>query len=115
MNIPGVVLAVSLIALSGMAAAQNCPYDPRCLNSPITNPYAPSSATTPYAAQAPRLYDWQGNYRGQLSINPYAPDSTSNPYGQYGSPYSPDSLNNPYGPGNPYNRGPIYVVPRLGF
>ena len=109
MNTPGVVLAVSLIAFSGMAAAQNCPYDPRCLNNPIVNPYPPSSAPIPYAAQAPRLYDWQANY-----INPYAPDSTSNPYGQYRSPYSPDSLNNSYGPGNPYNRGPIYVIPRLG-
>src|SRR5437016_12306515 len=34
--------------------------------------------------QAPRLYDSQGNYRGQLTTNPYAPDSTSNPYGRYG-------------------------------
>jgi hypothetical protein len=113
MKIPGVVLAGSLIAFSGLAAAQNCPYDLRCLSvpNPILTPYVPSSATSPYAAQAPRLYDWQENYRGQLSFNPYAQESSSNPYGQYGSAYSPDSLNNPFDPGNPYNRGPIYVVP----
>ena len=75
------------------------------------NPYAPNSATNPYATEAPRLYDSQGNYRGQLSTNPYALDSTSNPYGRYGNPYSPDSLNNPYGAENPYNPGLIYVVP----
>jgi hypothetical protein len=54
-------------------------------------------------ADAPRLYDQQGNYRGKLSTNPYDPDSTSNPSGRYGSPFSPDSIKNPFGAGNPYN------------
>ena len=67
------------------------------------SPYSSDSATNPYATNAPRLFDSQGNYSGQLSANPYAPDSTSNPYGQYGSPYSSDSLNNPYGAGSPYS------------
>jgi len=120
MKIFKAVLVGSLIAFSGLAAAQNCPYDPRCISNPygagnpygpIMNPYAPNSATNPYATEAPRLYDSQGNYRGQLSTNPYALDSTSNPYGRYGNPYSPDSLNNPYGAENPYNPGLIYVVP----
>lgn len=117
------------IAMSASASAQNCPYDPRCINNPygagspynpnsINNPYGPygspysnQSANNPYATDAPKLYDSDGNYRGRLSANPYDPDSTSNPYGRYGSPYSPDSINNPYGAGNPYSNNPIYVVP----
>src|SRR4029077_19362772 len=61
------------------------------------------SATNPFATDAPRLYDQQGNYRGKLSANPYDPDSTTNPYGRYGSPFSPDSIKNPFGAGNPYS------------
>ena len=113
-------LVVSALGASGAVLAQNCPYDPRCLNNPygagnpygpVMNPYAPHSATNPYATEAPKIYDSQGNYRGQLSANPYAPDSTSNPYGRYGSPHSPDSINNPYGAGNPYSNQKFYVVP----
>jgi hypothetical protein len=44
-----------------------------------------AEATCPYATDAPKLYDAEGNYRGRLSTNPYHPDSTSNPYGRYGS------------------------------
>lgn len=120
---------ISAIAMSAAASAQNCPYDPRCINNPygagspynpnsINNPYGPygspysnQSANNPYATDAPKLYDSDGNYRGRLSANPYDPDSTSNPYGRYGNPYSPDSINNPYGAGNPYSNNPIYVVP----
>jgi len=71
-----------------------CPYDLNCLNNPygagspykpdgLMNPYSPSGSpysnkswTNPYATDAPRLYDSNGNYRGRLSTNPYAPDST---------------------------------------
>ena len=67
------------------------------------SPFSNQSATNPYATDAPRLYDQQGNYRGKLSTNQYDPDSVSNPYGRYGSPYSSESLNNPYGAGNPYS------------
>ncbi len=82
--------------------------------SPYGSPFSNQSATNPFATDAPRLYDQQGNYRGKLSANPYDPDSTSNPYGRYGSRFSPDSINNPYGAGslyrsdsltNPYGRG----------
>jgi hypothetical protein len=71
----------------------------------ITNPYSTinQQARNPYAVGGPKLYDSQGNYRGNLNNNPYDPNSVSNPYGQYGSPYSPDSINNPYGAGNPYS------------
>jgi len=118
-----------LMTLGATAAAQNCLYDPRCLNNPygagspykpdgLMNPYSPygspysnESHTNPYATDAPRLYDSQGQYRGRLSNNPYEPDSVANPYGQYGNPYSPNSINNPYGAGNRYNPNPIYVVP----
>jgi len=50
--------------------------------SPYGSPFSNQSATNPYATDAPRLYDQQGNYRGKLSANPYDPDSTSNPYGR---------------------------------
>jgi hypothetical protein len=72
------------------------------------------SARNPFARNAPKLYDSQGNYRGKLSANEFDPESISNPYGRYGSPYSPDSINNPYGagsefrydsPNNPYGPG----------
>ncbi|MBI5314735.1 MAG: hypothetical protein HZB34_02045 [Nitrospirae bacterium] len=71
--------------------------------SPYSSPFSNQSATNPFATDAPRLYDQQGNYRGKLSANPYDPDSTSNPYGRYGSPFSPDSIKNPYGAGSPYS------------
>ena len=48
------------------------------------NSFSNQSATNPYATDAPRLYDQQGQYRGKLSTNPYDPDSTSNLYGRYG-------------------------------
>jgi hypothetical protein len=82
------------------------PFKPDGLNNPFS-PYGSlfsnQSATNPFATDAPRLYDQQGNYRGKLSANSYDPDSTSNPYGRYGSPFSPDSINNPFGAGNPYS------------
>jgi hypothetical protein len=80
-------------------------YNPDSINNPYGqygSPYSSKSATNPYATNPPKLYDSQGNYRGELSINPYRSDSISNPYGRYGSPYSPDSINNPYGAGSPY-------------
>ena len=67
------------------------------------SPYSNKSATNPYATDAPKLYDSQGNYRGKVSNNPYDPDSISNPYGKYGNPYSSESIKNPYGAGNPYS------------
>ena len=90
------------------------PYKANGLMNPYSqygSPYSNKSWTNPYATDAPKLYDSQGNYRGKLSSNRYDPDSTANPYGRYGSPYSPDSVNNPYGAGNPYSSQPIYVVP----
>jgi hypothetical protein len=71
--------------------------------SPYGSPCSNQSATNPYATDAPRLCDQQGQYRGKLSANPYDPDSTSTPYGRYGSPFSQNSINNPYGAGNPYS------------
>jgi len=82
------------------------PYNPNSLNNPYGqygSPYSNKSPNNPYATDAPKLYDSQGNYRGNLSSNPYDPNSTSNPYGRYGSPYSSDSINNPFGAGSPYS------------
>jgi hypothetical protein len=73
--------------------------------------YSNKSWTNPYATDAPKLYDSQGQYRGKLGGNKYDADSTSNPFGQYGNKFSPDSINNPYGAGNPYSTDPIFVVP----
>lgn len=38
-----------------------------------------------YATGGPKLYDSEGNFRGNLNGNKYDPDSVSNPYGRYGS------------------------------
>jgi len=112
--IPLTVHAEDLGNLSANAFDPNSSANPYGAGNPflpnsITNevgrygsPYSNQSATNPYATDAPRLYDQQGNYRGKLSTNPYDADSTSNPYGRYGSPYSQDSINNPYGAGSPY-------------
>lgn len=121
------VLFFASVSLCASSAFAVCPYDTNCLNNPYGagspykadglknpysqygSPYSNKSATNPYATDAPKLYDSNGNYRGRLSTNPYHPDSTSNPYGRYGSPYSSESINNPYGAGNPYNNQPIWV------
>ena len=81
---------------------QGSAFAPNGVNNPFSpygSPFSNQSATNPFATDAPKLYDQQGNYRGKLSGNPYDPDSTSNQFGRYGSPFSPDSLNNPYGAG----------------
>lgn len=118
------------IPYSASSWAQNCPYDPRCLNNPYGagnpfkgdglmnpsseygSPYSDKSWTNPHATDAPKLYDQDGNYRGRLSSNPHDPDSTSNPFGRYGSRTSPDSINNPFGAGNRANT--IFVQPQSG-
>jgi hypothetical protein len=81
-------------------------FAPNGINNPFSqygSPFSNQSAINPFATDAPRLHEQQGNYRGKLSGNPYDPDSTSNPYGRYGSRFSPDSINNPYGAGIPYH------------
>lgn len=109
--------------LSGGAYLGNLsanPYSPHSIANPfgagnpyeangLLNPYGPygnpsslKSWSNPYATEAPRLFNGQGEYRGTLSVNPYAPDSISNPYGTFGNPYSPASIHNPFGAGNPY-------------
>jgi hypothetical protein len=57
------------------------PYNPDSTSNPfgagspfkpdgINNLFSNQSATNPFAIDAPRLYDQQGNYRGKLSANP---------------------------------------------
>ena len=101
-------------SLSNPYGAGN-PYKADGLMNPYSrygSEYSNESWKNPYATNAPKLYDSDGNYRGRLSSNPYDADSTSNPYGRYGNPYSPDSINNPYGAGNPYSSSKIYVEPQ---
>jgi hypothetical protein len=93
------------------------PYNPDSINNSYGqygNRFSDYAVNNPYAHNAPKLYDSDGNYRGRLSANKYDPDSISNPYGRYGSKYSADSINNPYGagsryrhdsPNNPYGSG----------
>ena len=122
------VLVLTAIVVCTGVHAEN-PYDPNSLSNPYGagspykpdglmnpysqygSPYSNKSWRNPYATDAPKLYDQDGNYRGKFSANPYDPDSISNPHGRYGSPYSPDSVNNPYGAGSPYGGKKIYVVP----
>ena len=116
MKIFKAVLVGSLIAFSGLAAAQNCPYDPRCIINPdgagnpygpLMSPYASNSAANPYASGSPSLrfareLPWSADYqsvRSGLNVESVWP---------LWNHYSPDS---PYGAGNPNNSGPIYVVP----
>jgi hypothetical protein len=123
------VVLMSACFVFSNAADATCPYDPDCLNNPYGagspyksdglmnpysrygSPYSNDSWTNPYATNPPRIYDQDGNYRGNLSTNPHDQNSISNPYGRYGNPYSSDSLNNPYGAGNPYSGNKYYVVP----
>ena len=54
------------------------PFKPDGINnsfSPYGSPFSNQSATNPFATDAPRLYDQQGQYRGKLSANPHDPDS----------------------------------------
>lgn len=122
------IFTLFLLAVSTPAFAV-CPYDQNCLNNPygagspykadgLMNPYGQygsqysnKSWRNPYATDAPKIVDEDGNYHGKLSSNPYDSDSISNPYGRYGSRYSVDSINNPYGAGNPYSNKKMYVVP----
>src|SRR6185503_14716069 len=80
--IPLTVHAEDLGNLSANAFDPNSSANPYGAGNPflpnsITNefgrygsPYSNQSATNPYATDAPRLYDQQGNYRGKLSENP---------------------------------------------
>lgn len=80
-------------------------YNPNSINNPngvYGSQYSNKSAKNPYATDAPKLYDQNGEYKGKLSTNKYDPESISNPYGVYGSKYSPKSINNPYGEGSQY-------------
>ena len=83
------------------------PYSADSINNPFGefgSEYSSSSAHNSYSYgnASLKLYDAEGNFRGNLNNNPYDPDSIANPYGRYGSPYSADSINNPYGAGSPY-------------
>jgi hypothetical protein len=75
-------------------------YGSRYSNDSLNNPYG---AGNPYKNKNIKLYDQEGNFRGNLNNNKYDINSISNPYGKYGSKYSQESINNPYGAGNQYN------------
>lgn len=66
MKLTASVLLFAVLGTPTSAFAQNCPYDPRCLN----NPYGAGS--------------------------PYKLDGLMNPYSRYGNPYSNQSHTNPY-------------------
>lgn len=111
---------------SASVIAQICPSDPRCIDNPygagnpykangLMNPYSEygsqysnKSWANPYATNAPKIYDQQGNYRGRLSNTPNDPESISNPYGQYGNKYSPQSIKSGVMP----HGQPLKVVPQ---
>lgn len=102
-------LSANHFALDSTANAfgQGSTFAPNGVNNPFSpygSHFSNQSATNPFATDAPRLYDQQGNYRGKLSANPFDPDSTSNRFGCYGSPFSPHSANNTNGAGSPGSR-----------
>jgi len=107
MNKLFITLAILSGTVSTNATAQTY------LGNLTANPYLPKAPpqpantfNNPYGGShdSPKLYDSQGNFRGNLNANRYDPNSVANPYGQYGSRYSPDSINNPYGAGSRYNQ-----------
>jgi hypothetical protein len=60
---------------------------PNCLNNPFSpygNPFNNQSATNPFATDAHRLYDQQGNYRGKLSANPVGLSGSFGLFGSFG-------------------------------
>lgn len=73
------------------------PYSSQSINNP-------NGIGTPYVDNHLKIYDKNGEFRGNLNNNPYDPNSVANPYGKYGSQYSPDSINNPHGAGSPYKK-----------
>lgn len=82
------LLVIALLALPFLAQAFN-----QSLTTPSgtfeLNPYGNDNNSL-------KIYDHQGNYRGNLNSNPYDPNSISNPYGKYGNPFTRDSIyNNP--------------------
>lgn len=100
-------LTVLAVALTTSVSAQTY------LGNLTANPYLPKAPphpantfNNPYGSShdSSKLYDSQGNFRGNLNSNKYDPDSVANPYGRYGSKYSDDSINNPYGAGSRYNQ-----------
>jgi hypothetical protein len=100
-------VAILTMALTTSVSAQTY------LGNLTANPYLPKAPpqpantfNNPYGGShdSPKLYDSQGNFRGNLNSNKYDPDSVANPYGRYGSKYSNDSINNPYGAGSRYNQ-----------
>ena len=70
--------------------------------------YSYSTRGNHYLNRAPRIYDYKGRYRGNLSSNRHDPDSIYNPIGRFGNPYSLDSVHNPYIIGNQYLNLPSY-------
>ena len=106
------VLVIAVLSLTTASFVHAGEY----LGQLSTNPYAPNSTSAPgannyrsrqsmenqFSTGGPKLYDSEGNYRGNLNGNRFDPDSVSNPYGRYGSEYSSESLNNQYGAGSQY-------------
>lgn len=89
-----IVVAIALVMWTGVAAqaedlgnlstnpflyestanplGKGSPLAPNGINNPLSpygSPFSNQSATNPFATEAPRLYDQQGNYRGKLSAN----------------------------------------------
>lgn len=103
--------ALSVTLLVSLMLPINTMAQSRYLGNLTANPYLPPAPPVPKQVIAnpygndlnsPKLYDSEGNFRGNLNTNRFDPNSVANPYGRYGSPYSSESINNPYGAGSPY-------------
>lgn len=101
------VIPIAVIVLTMAAGPAQAQYMGNYTANPFLPPAAPQppgTFTNPFgtSSNSPRLYDGQGNFRGNVNRNQFDPDSVANPFGHYGSPYSPDSINNPFGAGSPF-------------
>ena len=100
------LILIALLVVQGSATAQYLGNFTANPSLPPAAPQPPGTFSNPFGTglDSPKLYDGEGQFRGNINSNRFDPDSIANPYGQYGSPYSPDSINNPYGAGSPYRQ-----------
>ncbi len=90
-------------SVSNQFGEYGSPYSPNSINNPYNSHNFNNQFNHGNNGKTYKLYDSNGNFRGNLNNNRFDPDSVANPYGRYGSRFSSESINNPYGAGNRFN------------
>ena len=95
----GMFTTIALMVSLGAANAQylgNYSANPTLAPAP---PQLPGTFNNQFGSDysSPKLYDSQGQFRGNVNSNQFDPNSIANPFGRYGSQFSPDSVNNQFG------------------